>query len=71
MGVKEPATHNTLAKIFIDSNNNPEQFLWENQFYDSRMVGCYCEKRDPHLTCVAYEREKRDDDFIRVGMYMV
>ena len=26
-GVEEPATHNALAKIYIDSNNNPERFL--------------------------------------------
>ncbi|KAJ8312751.1 hypothetical protein KUTeg_010124 [Tegillarca granosa] len=26
-GVNEPATHNALAKIYIDSNNNPERFL--------------------------------------------
>ena len=26
-GSDEPATHNALAKIYIDSNNNPERFL--------------------------------------------
>ena len=26
-GVQEPATHNALAKIYIDANNNPERFL--------------------------------------------
>ena len=65
-GVEEPATHNALAKIYIDSNNNPERFLRENQFYDSRVVGRYCEKRDPHLACVAYERGQCDDDLIKV-----
>ncbi|GAB6030090.1 hypothetical protein CHUAL_005769 [Chamberlinius hualienensis] len=29
-GCIEPATHNALAKIYIDSNNNPERFLKEN-----------------------------------------
>ncbi|PIN97869.1 hypothetical protein AB205_0071840 [Aquarana catesbeiana] len=38
-GCEEPATHNALAKIYIDSNNNPERFLRENPFYDSRVVG--------------------------------
>uniref|UniRef100_A0A673AE97 Clathrin heavy chain n=1 Tax=Sphaeramia orbicularis TaxID=375764 RepID=A0A673AE97_9TELE len=56
-GCEEPATHNALAKIYIDSNNTPERFLKENPFYDSAVVGRYCEKRDPHLACVAYERE--------------
>lgn len=65
-GVNEPATHNALAKIYIDSNNNPERFLRENQFYDSRVVGKYCEKRDPHLACVAYERGLCDEELIKV-----
>uniref|UniRef100_A0A1B6E1U7 Clathrin heavy chain n=1 Tax=Clastoptera arizonana TaxID=38151 RepID=A0A1B6E1U7_9HEMI len=65
-GCVEPATHNALAKIYIDSNNNPERFLRENQFYDSRVVGKYCEKRDPHLACVAYERGQCDRELINV-----
>lgn len=64
--VQEKATHNALAKIYIDSNNNPERFLRENQFYDSRIVGRYCEKRDPHLACVAYERGQCDQELIKV-----
>lgn len=66
-GVEEPATHNALAKIYIDSNNNPERYLRENQFYDSKVVGKYCEKRDPHLACVAYERGQCDEELIRVS----
>ncbi|KAH9402831.1 hypothetical protein TYRP_015590 [Tyrophagus putrescentiae] len=65
-GVNEPATHNALAKIYIDSNNNAERFLRENQFYDSRVVGKYCEKRDPHLACIAYERGQCDKELINV-----
>lgn len=65
-GCQEPATHNALAKIYIDANNNPERFLRENPFYDSRVVGKYCEKRDPHLACVAYERGMCDDELINV-----
>jgi len=65
-GSTEPATHNALAKIYIDSNNNPERFLRENQFYDSRVVGKYCEKRDPHLAFVAYERGQCDLELIKV-----
>ncbi|KAK2163986.1 hypothetical protein LSH36_71g06004 [Paralvinella palmiformis] len=65
-GCVEPATHNALAKIYIDSNNNPERFLRENQYYDSRVVGKYCEKRDPHLACVAYERGQCDIELISV-----
>ena len=65
-GVTEAPTHNALAKIYIDSNNNPERFLRENQYYDSRVVGKYCEKRDPHLACVAYERGQCDQELIQV-----
>ena len=70
-GVEEPATHNALAKIYIDSNNNPERFLRENQFYDSHVVGRYCEKRDPHLACVAYERGQCDEELIKVGVVLI
>ncbi|XP_023567489.1 clathrin heavy chain 2 isoform X3 [Octodon degus] len=65
-GCEEPAIHNALAKIYIDSNNNPERFLRENAYYDSSVVGWYCEKRDPHLACVAYERGKCDLELIKV-----
>ncbi|XP_019565714.2 clathrin heavy chain 2 isoform X1 [Rhinolophus sinicus] len=65
-GCKEPATHNALAKIYIDSSNSAERFLRENAYYDSRVVGRYCEKRDPHLACVAYERGQCDLELIKV-----
>ncbi|KXJ29012.1 clathrin heavy chain 1 [Exaiptasia diaphana] len=65
-GSEEPATHNALAKIYIDANNNPERFLRENPYYDSRVVGKYCEKRDPHLACMAYERGQCDQELIQV-----
>lgn len=62
----EPATHNALAKIYIDSNKNPEQFLVQNQFYDSKVVGKYCEKRDPYLAFVAYKRGLCDYELMEV-----
>ena len=65
-GSDEPATHNALAKIYIDSNHNPERFLKENPYYDSKVVGRYCEKRDPHLATVAYERGQCDRELIAV-----
>jgi len=65
-GSVEPATHNAVAKIYIDSNNNAERFLKENPYYDSKVVGKYCEKRDPHLACVAYERGNCDRELIAV-----
>lgn len=65
-GNTEQATHNALAKIYIDANHNPEKFLRENSHYSSEVVGKYCEKRDPHLACVAYERGKCDLELINV-----
>jgi clathrin heavy chain len=65
-GSVDPAVHNALAKIYIDANNNAEKFLKDNPYYDSKAVGKYCEKRDPHLACVAYERGKCDHELIRV-----
>jgi len=38
----------------------------ENQFYDSKVIGKYCEKRDPHLACVAFERGQCDEELIKV-----
>ncbi|ONM42026.1 Clathrin heavy chain 2 [Zea mays] len=55
-----------VGKIIIDSNNNPEHFLTTNPFYDSRVVGKYCEKRDPTLAVVAYRRGQCDDELINV-----
>lgn len=65
-GVEEPATHNAIAMIYIDSNQNPERFLKENKFYESLVVGKYCEKRDPHLAFIAYERGDCKQELIRV-----
>jgi len=66
-GTNDPGVHNALAKIYIDSNSNPEKFLRENPHYDSRVVGKYCEKRDPHLACVAYERGACDMELVNVS----
>jgi clathrin heavy chain len=48
--------HNAVAKLKIDMNQNPGEFLVQNQFYDSKEVGAFCEERDPHLAYVAYKR---------------
>jgi len=55
-GNQEPALHNALAKICIDTNRDPEAFLKTNAWYDSAAVGKYCEDRDPHLAFAAYKR---------------
>ena len=55
-GITIPALHNALAKIKIDTNQDPENFLINNTFYDSKVVGKYCEERDPHLAFTVYKR---------------
>eukprot|EP00931_Biecheleriopsis_adriatica_P053822 TRINITY_DN3159_c0_g1_i5.p1 TRINITY_DN3159_c0_g1~~TRINITY_DN3159_c0_g1_i5.p1 ORF type:complete len:1502 (+),score=433.83 TRINITY_DN3159_c0_g1_i5:139-4506(+) len=55
-GNQDPHLHNAMAKILIDTNRDPENFLKTNAFYDSTVVGKYCEDRDPHLAYTAYKR---------------
>ncbi|KNB15219.1 hypothetical protein FOXG_13868 [Fusarium oxysporum f. sp. lycopersici 4287] len=43
-----------FAKIYINSNNNPEKLLNENDHYDT--IGKYCEKRDLHFGSVPSPR---------------
>jgi clathrin heavy chain len=67
-GNQLPAIHNALAKIKIDTNQDPQNFLVNNPFYDSKEIGQYCEDRDPHLAFMAYKRAwgQCDDELINV-----
>merc|ERR1719353_153446 len=65
-GVQEAPVHNALMKIYIDMNNRPEEYLTTNIYYDSKAVGAYCEKRDPHLAFIAYKRGLCDDERVDV-----
>ncbi|KAF9164736.1 hypothetical protein DFQ27_007414 [Actinomortierella ambigua] len=65
-GSQDPEVYNAIAKIYIDSNNNPEPFLKNNAFYDSLTIGKYCEKRDPYLAVVAYERGQCDVELVEI-----
>lgn len=65
-GSQDPEVHNALAKIIIDSNKEPEKFLTSNQYYDSKAIGKYCEKRDPYLAFVAYKRGMCDEELVAV-----
>lgn len=65
-GNQQQAVYNALAKIYIDSNNNPEKFLRENDQYDPLTVGKYCEKRDPNLACIAYTKGQNDLELISI-----
>ncbi|KAK9468648.1 hypothetical protein V1512DRAFT_257573 [Lipomyces arxii] len=65
-GSQDPALFNAMAKIYIDSNNNPEKFLRENSLYNSLVVGKYCEKRDPYLAFIAYEKGQNDLELVKI-----
>lgn len=65
-GNVDPSVHSALAIIFIESNNRPDIFLKENQFYDSLYVGRYLENRDPNLACLAYEKGGNSEQLIEV-----
>jgi clathrin heavy chain len=65
-GSTDHAVYNAIAKIAIDSNNNPEAFLKENNLYDPAIVGKYCEKRDPYLAYIAYAKGFCDDELIHI-----
>ncbi|KAI0080182.1 clathrin heavy chain 1 [Panus rudis PR-1116 ss-1] len=65
-GSQDPAVYNALAKIYIDSNNNPEQFLKENNLYEPLVVGKFCEARDPYLAYIAYAKGFCDDELIAI-----
>lgn len=65
-GSTDQEVFNTLAKIYIDSNNSPEKFLQENDNYDTLAVGKYCEKRDPYLAYICYSKGSNDDELIAI-----
>lgn len=65
-GNQQQAVYNALAKIYIDSNNNPEKFLRENDQYDTLTVGKYCEARDPNLAFIAYQKGQNDLELINI-----
>ncbi|KAG5437536.1 hypothetical protein PCANB_000964 [Pneumocystis canis] len=63
-GNQSPSIFNALSKIYIDTNNDPSKFLQENNFYDTLVVGKYCEKRDPYLAFIAYQKGQNDYELI-------
>lgn len=65
-GSQDTPVFNAIAKIYIDSNNNPEQFLKENNVYDPLVVGRFCEARDPYLAYIAYAKGLCDEELITI-----
>ena len=67
-GNVEPQLHNAIGKIYVSLNKGAKDWLLSNRFYDSSVVGKFCEKLDPFLAYLSYRRAwgKCDDDLIRV-----
>jgi len=67
-GSTDPEVHNGLGKIYVELNASPAQFLQNNKFYNSKVVGKFAESRDPHLAFLAYKRAfgECDDELIEV-----
>lgn len=65
-GAVDVPTHNALAKVYIEGHPAIERYLKEDKYYDAIAIGEYCEKRNPQLAFIAYEREKLDDKIIKV-----
>ena len=63
-GDNDEALHNALAKVYINTAQNPEKFLEENRFYNSRVVGNYCKTRHPRLSVICYKRGGCDNELI-------
>jgi clathrin heavy chain len=55
-GTQDASVHNSIGKIYITLNKDPQTWLKTNTFYDSKVVGKFCEKLDPFLAYLAYKR---------------
>lgn len=69
-GVQDPALHNALAMNLIDHDTHEaENFLINNPYYDSHVVGRYAEDRNADLAFIAYRRAwgSCDDQLIEVS----
>ncbi|OMJ15847.1 Clathrin heavy chain 1 [Smittium culicis] len=53
-GSTEQSVYNGLAKLYIETNIEPEHFLRTNTLYDGLLIGSFCENRDPNLAFIAY-----------------
>ncbi|KAE9401911.1 ARM repeat-containing protein [Gymnopus androsaceus JB14] len=65
-GSQDAALYNAIAKIYINSNNNPEAFLKDNNLYEPLVVGKFCEKRDPYLAYITYAKGFCDNELIAI-----
>ncbi|EMD46427.1 clathrin heavy chain, putative [Entamoeba histolytica KU27] len=65
-GSPDVSLHTALAKVYVDQGKDAEKFLNNDMYYDSLIVGKYCEDRDPYLSYICYKRKNLDDELIDV-----
>lgn len=66
-GVTERDLHNALAKVYVETNENPEEFLNNNPHYDPFELGKFCQDKDPHLAAAAFMRGQCDAQVVEVA----
>ena len=62
----DPACHSALAKIYVLTNQNADAFLQDNPYYDTIVVGKFCEKRDPRRAVLCYRHGQNDQEMIEL-----
>jgi len=65
-GNQSTELHTALAKIYVDTNKDADNFLMNNAFYNPKIVGKYCEEREPLKAYLAYKKGKCDMELIEV-----
>lgn len=68
MNPRPPRVRVTIPQVYVEANINAEHFLLTNAYYDSRVVGAFCEKRDPYLAFVSYRRGLCDNELYELCM---
>lgn len=63
-GSVDPSIHSAMAMVYVDSNISPDRFLKENNYYDCEIVGKFCEKFNPNLAFIAYEKGECNEKII-------
>ena len=69
-GNTEAATHNAIGKIYVTLNKDPKQFLENNQFYEPRVLGAFCEARPEPVFLRIQEGSECDDELVAVPRRM-
>lgn len=63
-GLTDRVLNNAVAKVYIETNKEPELFLRNNPNYDPLEIGKFCEDKDPHMAVAAYVRGECDDELL-------